>query len=51
MKKLLAVALFSTLFLASCAKRYTCPTYLQNDTQEEDVRVSTKTVDSETSKN
>lgn len=39
MKKLVIVSFVLLLSLASCAKRYTCPTYLKDNTSNEDVRV------------
>lgn len=40
MKKLIIISSVLLLSLSSCAKRYTCPTYLQDNPATEDVRVS-----------
>ncbi len=37
MKKLAIVSVIAILGLSSCAKRYTCPTYLKNEDKQEDV--------------
>ena len=44
MKKLLIVLFIASLGLASCGKRYTCPTYLKNDEVQKEIRVDNKEV-------
>lgn len=39
MKKIIVLAVFGLMIFTSCAKRHTCPTYLQNTPQEKDIKV------------
>lgn len=39
MKKIIAFAFVAMIGFSSCAKRYTCPTYLKNEEIQEDIQV------------
>ena len=45
MKKIIAIAFVAMIGFSSCAKRYTCPTYLKNDEVQEDIRVKNQDLD------
>jgi hypothetical protein len=38
-KSLVALALVVLIGFSACGRRYTCPTYLKNDTNSKDIRV------------
>lgn len=47
MKKIILILSFTVLMLSSCSRRYTCPTYLQNTDEQEDIRGAAPSLEEE----
>lgn len=50
MKKLVLLAFVAIISLASCGRRYTCPTYLKNEDTQKNIRVKVVEKDINTQK-
>ena len=48
MKKVIVVLFVVLVGLSSCGRRYTCPTYLKNENEKEDVRAKNVKTDEKT---